>query len=132
MEINDKEAFITGGSGGLGSVIALRLAASEANIAISYGQNLAAAKEIETQIIAMGRKCCILEMDQRDPKSIVKSVNHIVSELGAIDIVVNNAAWNAAVPFKDLDALTPELWDRMHETNLRGPFLVTRVFAPHL
>ena len=50
MEINDKVAFVTGGSGDLGSVIALRLAASGANIAISYGQNLAAAKEIETQI----------------------------------------------------------------------------------
>ena len=132
MEINDKVAFITGGSGVLGSVIALRLAASGANIAISYGQNLAAAKEIKAQIIAMGRKCCILEMDQRVPQSIVNSVNHIVSELGTIDILVNNAAWNAAVPFKDLDALTPELWDRMHETNLRGPFLVTRACAPHL
>ena len=71
MKINDKVAFITGGSGGLGSVIALRLAASGANIAISYGQNLVTAKEIEAQIIAMGRKCCILEMDQRDPLSIV-------------------------------------------------------------
>jgi len=80
MEINDKVAFITGGSGGLGLVIAPRLVASGANIAISYGQNLAEAKEIEMQIIAMGRKCCILEMDQRDPQSIVKSVNHIVSE----------------------------------------------------
>ena len=63
MKINDKVAFITGGSGGLGSVIALRLAASGAKIAINYGQNLAMAKEIEAQIIAMGRKCCILEMD---------------------------------------------------------------------
>ena len=89
MKINDKVAFITGGSGGLGSVIALRLAASGANIAISYGQNLAMAKEIEAQIIAMGRKCCILEMDQRVPQSIVNSVNHIVSELGTIDILVN-------------------------------------------
>ena len=71
----------------------------------------------------MGRKCCISEMDQRDPQSIVNSVSRVVSELGAVDILVNNAAWNAAVPFKDLDALTPELWDRMHETNLRGPFL---------
>ena len=54
MEINDKVAFITGGSGGLGSVIALRLAASGANISISYGQNLVAAKEIETQILLWG------------------------------------------------------------------------------
>ena len=101
MKINDKVAFITGGSGGLGSVIALRLAASGANIAISYGQNLVAAKEIETQTTSMGRKCCIAEMDQRDLQSIVNSVSRVVSELGAVDILVNNAAWNAAVFFKD-------------------------------
>ena len=49
-----------------------------------------------------------------------------------IDILINNAAWNAAIPFDDLDALTPELWDPMHETNLRGPFLMTRACAPYL
>ena len=101
MEINDKVAFITGGSGGLGSVIALRLAASGANISMSYGQNLVAVKEIETQITSLGRKCCISEMDQRDPESIINSVSRVVSELGAVDILVNNAAWNAEVPFKD-------------------------------
>ena len=132
MEIENKIALITGGSGGLGSVIALRLATTGAHIAISYGQNLSAAEKIREQIISMGRKCCIVKMDQREPQSILGSVDHVVSELGGIDILVNNAAWNAAIPFDDLDALTPELWDRMHETNLRGPFLVTRACAPYL
>ena len=49
-----------------------------------------------------------------------------------LDILVNNAAWNVAVPFQDLEALSPEIWDRIHNTNLRGPFLVSRVCAPHL
>jgi 3-oxoacyl-[acyl-carrier protein] reductase len=55
-----------------------------------------------------------------------------MSNFGELTILVNNAAWNAAVPFSDLDALTPELWDRMHNTNVRGPFLVSRACAPHL
>src|SRR4029450_13557519 len=51
---------------------------------------------------------------------------------GRIDILVNNAAWNIAIPFADLDALTLEIWDRVHETNLRGPFLLSRSFASEL
>ncbi|MEC7123249.1 MAG: SDR family oxidoreductase [Pseudomonadota bacterium] len=80
----------------------------------------------------MGRACCVVPMDQTAPASIDQAVDQVVPSLGGIDILVNNAAWNAAVPFADLDALTPELWDRMHHTNLRGPFLVTRACAPHL
>ena len=49
-----------------------------------------------------------------------------------MDILVNNAAWNIGIPFTDLDALTPEIWDRVLETNLRGPYLLARAFAPHL
>ena len=92
MEIENKIALITGGSGGLGSVIALRLAATGAHIAISYGHNLSAAEEIREQIISMGRKCCIVKMDQREPQSILGSVDQVVSELGGIDILINNAA----------------------------------------
>ena len=132
MDIADKIAFVTGGSGGLGSVIARHLAAHGANVAISYGQNADAAEAVKRESTAMGRACCVVPMDQTAPASIDQAVDQVVSSLGGIDILVNNAAWNAAVPFADLDALTPELWDRMHHTNLRGPFLVTRACAPHL
>ena len=132
MDIADKIAFVTDGSGGLGSVIARHLAAPGANVAISYGQNADAAEAVKREITAMGRAGCVVPMDQTAPASIDQAVDKVVSSLGGIDILVNNAAWNAAVPFADLDALTPELWDRMHHTNLRGPFLVTRACAPHL
>jgi 3-oxoacyl-[acyl-carrier protein] reductase len=52
--------------------------------------------------------------------------------VGRVDILVNNAAWNIGIPFPDLDALTTEIWDQVLETNLRGPYLVARAFAPHL
>src|SRR5215211_9424450 len=55
-----------------------------------------------------------------------------MGHFGRIDILVNNAAWNIGIPFADLDALTPEIWDRVHETNLRGPFLLSRSFASEL
>jgi 3-oxoacyl-[acyl-carrier protein] reductase len=52
--------------------------------------------------------------------------------LGRVDILVNNAAWNIGIPFTDLDTLTAEIWDRVLETNLRGPYLLARACAPHL
>ena len=55
-----------------------------------------------------------------------------VAEFGRLDILVNNAGWNIGIPFKDLDALTAEIWDRIMETNLRGPYLLARAFAPEL
>ena len=51
---------------------------------------------------------------------------------GRLDILVNNAGWNIGIPFGELDALTPEIWDRVLETNLRGPFLLTRALASEL
>ncbi len=56
----------------------------------------------------------------------------MVGHFGRIDILVNNAAWNIGIPFRELDTLTPEIWDRVLETNLRGPFLLARGFAAEL
>lgn len=132
MEIRGSTAFVTGGSGGLGAVIARTLAENGADVAVSYTGNRAAAELVARDIEAIGRKSYIVQMDQVEPKSIDRAVEDVISELGGLNILINNAAWNKAVPFADLDALTPELWDRMHHTNVRGPYLVTRACAPHL
>jgi 3-oxoacyl-[acyl-carrier protein] reductase len=60
------------------------------------------------------------------------SALNVIGHFGQIDILVNNAGWNIGIPFGDLDALTPEIWDRVLETNLRGPFLLARGFAAEL
>ena len=48
---------------------------------------------------------------------------------GRLDVLVNNAAWNIGIPFPNLDELTPDIWDRVLETNVRGPFLLARAAA---
>ena len=123
MKIRDAKAFVTGGSGGLGAVIARTLAEYGADVAISYAGNREAAELVARDIEDIGRKSLIVQMDQVKPISIDTAVDAVTSAFGGLDILVNNAAWNKAVPFADLDALTPELWDRMLHTNLRGPTL---------
>src|SRR5215475_14193568 len=132
MELKGKVAFVTGGSGDIGGAIARALATAGADVAISYvGQLEAAAATVEA-LRAAGRRSLAVQLDQREPAAIATAVDRIMRELGRVDILVNNAAWNIGIPFTDLDALTADIWDRVLETNLRGPYLLARAFAPHL
>ena len=55
----------------------------------------------------------------------------VVGEFGRLDILVNNAAWNIGIPFTALGALTADIWDRVLETNLRGPYLLAKGMLLH-
>jgi 3-oxoacyl-[acyl-carrier protein] reductase len=127
-----KIAFVTGGSGDLGGAIARALAAAGADVAISYVGHLEGATATVDALRATGRQSLAVSLDQRDPVSIDAAVERVVGAFGRLDILVNNAAWNIGIPFPDLDALAPDIWDRIIETNLRGPYLIVRAFAPHL
>src|SRR5215831_14214178 len=132
MDLKGKVAFVTGGSGDIGGAIARALATAGADVAISYvGQLETAAATVEA-LRAAGKRSLAVQLDQRDPAAIDVSVDRVVGELGRVDILVNNAAWNIGIPFTDLDALSADIWDRVLETNLRGPYLLARAFSPHL
>ena len=132
MDLHGKTAFVTGGSGDIGGAIARTLAAAGVDVAISYVGHVDGATATVDAIHAAGRKAFAVQLDQRDPASIAGVVAPVVDQLGGLDILVNNAGWNIGIPFRDLDALDADIWDRVHETNLRGPFLLARAFAPHL
>jgi 3-oxoacyl-[acyl-carrier protein] reductase len=57
-------------------------------------------------------------------------VRRVVGEYGRIDILINNAAYNQLVPFKDLDGLTKEVWDHILLANLTSPFMCIKAVAP--
>ena len=132
MDLNGKVAFVTGGSGDIGRAIAEALAAAGADVAVSYIGEAARAGAVVEAVRKAGRQSHAVQLDQRDPKSIDLCLEKVIGHFGRLDILVNNAAWNIGIPFADLDALTPEIWDRVHETNLRGPFLLSRSFAAEL
>jgi 3-oxoacyl-[acyl-carrier protein] reductase len=132
MDLHDRVALITGASGGLGAVTARILADEGVHVAVTYLGHRDEALEVCRQIEAKGRKSFVVHLDQTDPASCSAAVEATVNALGRLDILINNAAWNDPVPFPDLDSLTPEIWDRAVNTNLRGPFLMTQAAAPHL
>ena len=132
MDLNDKTAFVTGGSGDIGSAIAKALAHAGADVAISYVGYIEGADATIEAVKGAGRRGLAVQLDQRDPASIAASVDAVINEFGKLDILVNNAGWNIGIPFPDLDTLTEDIWDRVLETNLRGPYLLSRAFAKHL
>ena len=132
MDLKGKVALVTGGSGDVGGVIARVLAAAGVDVAISYAGNLEGADTAVEAVQATGRRSLVVQLDQRDPETINSVVDKVVGKFGQVDILVNNAAWNIGIPFTDLDTLTAEIWDRVQETNTRGPYLLARAFAPHL
>jgi 3-oxoacyl-[acyl-carrier protein] reductase len=132
MDLTGKAAFVTGGSGDIGMGIVRALARAGVDVAISYVGHRDGAEKAATAVRAHGRRSHIVQLDQRDPASIEASVDAVLAGLGRIDILVNNAGWNIGIPFADIDILTADIWNRVHETNLRGPYLLSRAFAPHL
>jgi 3-oxoacyl-[acyl-carrier protein] reductase len=132
VDLKGKVAFVTGGSGDIGRAIAEALAAAGADVAVSYVGEAGRAGAVVEAVRSAGRRAHAVQLDQRDPASIDRCLGQVMGHFGRVDILVNNAGWNIGIPFIDLNALTPEIWDRVHETNLRGPFLLSRLFAPEL
>jgi len=132
MELTDRVALVTGGSSGLGLATTKALARRGADVCVSYRDNKDGAVSACDDIRAVGRRAASIQLDQSDPASVEAAMESAIEQLGQLDILVNNAATNIPVPFPDLDALTPEIWDQLFNTNLRGPFLVARAAAPHL
>jgi 3-oxoacyl-[acyl-carrier protein] reductase len=132
MDLAGKVAFVTGGSGDTGAVISQSLASAGADVAISYVGNADGAARTVEAVQERGRQALAVQLDQRDPASVEAGVRQVAERFGRVDVLVNNAAWNIGIPFKDLDALDADVWDRVLEINLRGPFLLARALAPHL
>jgi len=132
MELTDKVALVTGGSGDIGGAICEALAAAGCDVALTYVGNTAGAERTAAVVTAAGRRAHLIALDQRDEGSIDAAAADVVAAMGGCDILVNNAAWNIGIPFPQLELLDGATWDRVLETNLRGPFLLSRALRDAL
>jgi 3-oxoacyl-[acyl-carrier protein] reductase len=129
MELQGRIALVTGGSGDIGAAIARALAQAGASVAVSYVGERERAEKVAAEVTALGRRAWTVRLDQTDAAMPEHVIAATVAHFGRLDVLVNNAAWNIGIPFADLEALTPEIWDRMYATNVRGPFLLARAAA---
>src|SRR6516225_6194121 len=113
MDLKDRVALVAGGTGLLGTAIARALAGAGADIAITYLERTDAARETTAAVEALGRRAWSVALDQTKAEAIPAAVETVAKHYGRLDILVNNAAWNIGIPFPDLEALNPEIWDRL-------------------
>jgi 3-oxoacyl-[acyl-carrier protein] reductase len=132
MELEGRAAFVTGGSGDLGAAISEQLARAGCDVAVGYVGNKDGAEKVAGVVQSLGRKATMVQLDQADAAACGPAVDAAAGALGRLDVLVNNAGWNIGIPFPDLAALTVDVWDRLQNTNLRGPFLLAKAAAPHM
>jgi 3-oxoacyl-[acyl-carrier protein] reductase/pteridine reductase len=128
-QLTGKTALVTGAAKRIGRAIAMALAASGANVAITYLGSQSEAEETVRDLAAFDVDAFAVRTDLRDPESIRESVAAVVEEFGSLDILVNNAGVFASAA---LESITVEQWDHMFATNTRAPFLVAQTAYPHL
>lgn len=126
----DKVAFITGADSGIGRAVAIAFAMEGANVAIFYNENDSDAHTTQLLVEAQGRRCLVIKGDVRDANSCKAAVAQVVSELGGLNVLVNNAAYQMSQQrFEDI---SEEQFRRTLETNIFGYFYMAQAALPHL
>jgi 3-oxoacyl-[acyl-carrier protein] reductase len=132
MNLSGKVALVTGGGTGLGKEICLQLAARGCHVAVNYSRSESDAAETVRRIDALGRRAISVRADVAASVDVQAMVDRVVSELGSLQILVNNAGMTVFVPFADLEALKEEDWDRIQAVNTKGMWLCSKAAAPYI
>jgi len=130
MDLKNSVAVVTGGNGGLGQRICHALASAGANIAVVYAQSANEAGAVADEIRKHSVEAQAFQCDLTQPAQIQRLVDDVVKRFGRLDILINDAAYNKAIPFKDLDGLTTEEWSKIIDVNLTGPMHAIKAAAP--
>ena len=130
-KLEGKVALITGGDSGIGRAVALAYAREGADVAISYlPEEESDAREAVRVVEAAGRKALPLPGDIQEESHCLDLIDRTVKELGRLDILVNNAAYQST--HEDIQDLPTEEWDRAFKTNIYAIFWLSKAALKHL
>jgi NAD(P)-dependent dehydrogenase (short-subunit alcohol dehydrogenase family) len=127
--LEGKAALVTGAAKRIGRVLALSLAEAGAQVAITWRESEAEARQTVADLQALGVDAASFHADLRDPAQIRDAVEAAARRFSRIDILVNNAGRYETAA---LESITVEQWDAMFDTNTRGPFLAAQAAYPYL
>jgi NAD(P)-dependent dehydrogenase (short-subunit alcohol dehydrogenase family) len=130
-KLKGRVALITGGDSGIGRAVAVLYAREGADVAIVYlPEEERDADETRAAVEAEGQRCVLIPGDVRDAKFCGRAVQQTVRELGRLDVLVNNAAFQQHQ--SSIEEISDEQLERTFRTNIFGYFFMARAAIPHL
>ena len=128
--LEGKVALITGGDSGIGRAVAIAYAREGADVAISYLSEQEDAEDTAGWVEKAGRKALLLPGDVSDPEHCREVVRRTVEELGGLDILVSNAAYQ--MNHETIEEVSDEEWQHTFATNIHAMFYLVKAALPHL
>ena len=122
IDLSGRVAFITGATGGLGAQFARTLSGAGAAVVLA-SRRMEKLKELRAEIEGAGGSAHVVELDVTDHASIKSAVAHAETEVGSIDILVNNSGVSTTQRLKDV---SPRDFDFVFDTNVKGAFFVAQ------
>ena len=122
-ELNGFTALVTGGSRGIGRSVCLELGLAKANVVVNYNRNKEAADTTVQEIISLGGQAIAVEGNVADSGDVQDLIKTVQEHFNGLDILINNAGITRDTL---LLRMSEEDWDTVHQTNLRGAYLVTK------
>ncbi len=130
-KLSGRKALVTGGDSGIGRAVALLFAREGADVAIVYlPEEQADAQETASAVEDAGRRCVLIPGDVSDSRFCEGAVQRAVDELGGLDILVNNAAFQQSR--ERLEDISDEQLDKTFRTNIFGYFYMARAALKHM
>jgi NAD(P)-dependent dehydrogenase (short-subunit alcohol dehydrogenase family) len=123
-------ALISGGDSGIGRAVVIAFAREGADVAFTYLEEEADARETERLVKEAGRRVLSFRSDQTDREACEKVVSETVEQLGQLDILVNNAAFQKS--YESLEEIPDDELKKSFSTNIEAFFYLSRAALPHL
>ena len=128
--LEGRKALITGADSGIGKAVAIAFAREGADVLISYLKEDEDARETAKWVEDVGRKAVLVPGDISEEEHCKQLFKKAVQELGGIDILVNNAAYQ--MEYKSLQEIPSEEWDYTFKTNIHAMFYLCKAAEPYL
>lgn len=122
-------ALVTGGSGGIGRFVSLRLAKDGFSLVLNYAGNSEKAEQVANEIKSLGGQTLTIQADVSNEADVERMFRQIIDTFGRIDVVVHTAG---IMPVSTIAETDLAVFDRVISTNLRGTLLVLKHSATHV
>ncbi|MFE3892115.1 SDR family NAD(P)-dependent oxidoreductase [Priestia sp. YIM B13446] len=132
IDFKNKVFIITGGGTGIGKATALKLADMGAKLVINYSGSETEAKKVVEEIIEKGSMAFAFKANVANEHEVNEMIHQTITQFGRLDGLVNNASITAQIPMNDLESVTDDVWDSLHDVNVKGMFHCVKAAVPHM